>query len=224
VGYQLEFSIVYPSDLTIAPVTSIVFDVAPRPLGVKIDTLDSLIPNSDLLNVTFSIWDLGQDVVASPEVLGAQTWECSLRFTINVPVAFVGSTSAAIAEAGAATGVFSVKFEGSGLNLQFETTCESPETGRSVKGTSNPFIMFPGSSADTGLLRQTSLALMYSGPYTVIEGVVTAFNEELGSLECENCPAGVTRRRRSAETLDLASYQACSMPYNIRQDGNCHVA
>ena len=34
-GYQLEFSIVYPSDLTIVPVTSIVFDVAPRPLGVK---------------------------------------------------------------------------------------------------------------------------------------------------------------------------------------------
>ena len=47
---------------------------------------------------------------------------------------------------------------------------------RSVVGTSNTFIVFPGSSADTGLLRQTSIALMYSGPYTVIQGVVDAFN------------------------------------------------
>ena len=49
-------------------------------------------------------------------------------------------------------------------------------TFRIVTGTSNSFIVFPGSSADTGLLRQTSIALMYSRPYTVIQGVVDAFN------------------------------------------------
>ena len=48
-----------------------------------------------------------------------------------------------------------------------------------MTGTSNTFIVFPGSSADTGLLRQTSIALMYSGPYTVIQGVVDAFNVSL---------------------------------------------
>ena len=144
-GYQLEFSIVFPNDLTIAPVSSILFNVGPRPLGAKFGVLDSLIPNSDLLNVTFSIWDLGQDIAASPEVLGTQTWECSLAFSINVPVAIVGATSATISDgtqtkrpflsdtlisAGANTGVFEVKFEGSGLNLQFVISCESPETGR----------------------------------------------------------------------------------------------
>ena len=92
--------------------------------------MDSLIPNSDLLNVTFSIWDMGQDVAASAEVLGIQTWECSLAFTINVPVAIVGQTSAVIA-AGTSNGMYEVKFEGSGLNLQFTTTCTSPESGRS---------------------------------------------------------------------------------------------
>lgn len=92
--------------------------------------MDSLIPNSDLLNVTFSIWDMGQDVAASPEVLGIQTWECSLAFTINVPVAIDGQTSAVIA-AGTSNGVYEVKFDGSGLNLQFTTTCTSPESGRS---------------------------------------------------------------------------------------------
>ena len=80
--------------------------------------------------MTFSIWDLGQDVAATPEVLGNQTWECSLAFTINVPVAIVGQTSAVIA-AGTSNGMYEVKFEGSGLNLQFTTTCTSPESGRS---------------------------------------------------------------------------------------------
>ena len=34
-GYELEFSISYPSDLTIGPVATIPFNVGPRPLGVK---------------------------------------------------------------------------------------------------------------------------------------------------------------------------------------------
>merc|ERR1712037_362640 len=162
--------------------------------------------NSDLLNVTFSIWDMGQDVAASPEVLGIQTWECSLAFTSN--------------------GVYEVKFDGSGLNLQFTTTCTSPESGRSVTGTSNTFIVFPGSSADTGLLRQTSIALMYSGPYTVIQGVVDAFNEELGNLECDNCPEATSRRKRSlgsSSKLDLDKFQFCSSPTSLGQDGGCRM-
>merc|ERR1712032_1773389 len=69
----------------------------------------------------FSISDMGQDIAASAEVLGIQTWECSLAFTINVPVAIVGQTSAVIA-AGTSNGIYEVKFEGSGLNLQFTTT------------------------------------------------------------------------------------------------------
>jgi len=225
-GYELEFSISYPSDLTIGPVATIPFSVGPRPLGVKFETLDDLIPNSDLLNVTFSVWDMGQDIAASTEVLGNQTWECSLAFTINVPVAIVGETSTVV-PAGASNGTFEVKFEGSGLNLQFTTTCTSPESGRTVAGTSNSFIVFPGSSADTGLLRQTSIALMYSGPYSVIQGVVDAFNEELGSLECDNCPEASSRRKRSLMAgsnitrLDLDKFQFCSSPTSLRQDGSC---
>merc|ERR1712203_3833 len=201
-GYELEFSISYPSDLTIGPVATIPFSVGPRPLGVKFDTLDSLIPNSDLLNVTFSIWDMGQDIAASSDVLGNQTWESSLAFTINVPVAIVGQTSAVIA-AGTSNGMYEVKFEGSGLNLQFTTTCTSPESGRSVTG--------------------TSIALMYSGPYTVIQGVVDAFNEELGSLECDNCPETSSRRKRSllsSNGLNLEQFQYCSSPTSLGQDGS----
>ena len=68
-------------------------------------------------------------IAASAEVLGNQTWEGSLAFTINVPVAIIGETSTVV-PAGASNGTFEVKFEGSGLNLQFTTTCTSPESGR----------------------------------------------------------------------------------------------
>ena len=113
-----------------------------------------------------------------------------------------------------------------------------------MTGTSNTFIVFPGSSADTGLLRQTSIALMYSGPYTVIQGVVDAFNvslfksqinevdthllsqEELGNLECDNCPEATSRRKRSlgsSSKLDLDKFQFCSSPTSLGQDGGCRM-
>ena len=91
-NYQLTFSITYP-DVSIPSVDSITFDVAPRPLGVKFDTIDSLVPNSDVLNATFNIWDEGQDIAATPEVLVNQTWECSLKFSRTVPIKLVGTTN-----------------------------------------------------------------------------------------------------------------------------------
>ena len=90
--YQLTFSITYP-DVDIPSVDSITFDVAPRPLGVRFDAIDSLIPNADVLNATFNIWDEGQNIAATPEVLGSQTWECSLAFSRTVPIKLMGSTN-----------------------------------------------------------------------------------------------------------------------------------
>ena len=90
--YQLTFSITYP-DVDIPSVDSITFDVAPRPLGVRFDAIDSLIPNADVLNATFNIWDEGPNIAATPEVLGSQTWECSLAFSRTVPIKLMGSTN-----------------------------------------------------------------------------------------------------------------------------------
>jgi len=223
-GYQLEFKILYPYDLTLPPVESIEFDMGPRPLGVKFDTLDLFIPNADTLNVTFNIWDLGVDVLATSDVLGTQTWTCDLTFSINIPVTIVGSTTSSITQAGGTTGLFSVSFKGSALNAVLVTTCQSPETGRSITGSSNSFTLFPGSSDDTGLLRQTTLALLYNGPYTAIESVVDAFNSELGSLECDGCPsnpATSSRRRRNiaSDMVNTKEMQFCSMPIKHKPGG-----
>ena len=86
-------------------------------------------------------------------------------------------------------------------------------TYRTITGKTNSFILFPGSAeSSVGLLRKTSLAMAYSGPYQVVQGIVDAFNvsinifpirvscrlhciyspqTELGSLQCDgtSCPA-----------------------------------
>ena len=98
---------------------------------LRFDTLNVLVPNEDPINVTFNVWDLGQDVAASSDVLGEQTWECDLDFSINVPVTIIGGSSSVISAAGESMGVFAVtKFDGTGTNLMFEAYCTSPETGR----------------------------------------------------------------------------------------------
>ena len=48
---------------------------------------------------------------------------------------------------------------------------------RTITGKSNSFIVFPGSSSSSvGLLRKTSIALQYDGPFQVVQGIVDAFN------------------------------------------------
>ena len=97
----------------------------------RFDDLNVLVPNGDPLNLTFSVWDLGQDIAATSDVLKNQTWECELSFTINVPVAIVGETTNIISTPGSGAGVFAItKFEGTGTNIQFEAKCTSPDTGR----------------------------------------------------------------------------------------------
>jgi len=225
-AYQLTFSLTYP-DVDIASVDSITFNVGPRPLGVRFDMIDSLVPNADVLNATFNIWDEGQDIAATPQVLGTQTWECSLAFSRTVPIKLVGSTNHDILQAGSSAGVFAIRFEGSAVNIQFVATCSSPESGRTVTGTSNSFIVFPGASSSVGLLRKTSIGLKYDGPYEVIKPVVDAFNTELGTLECDGCPAPSSRKRResfaptSQGLLDLSQVSMCSMPMCVAQDMSC---
>ena len=99
----------------------------------RFDDINLLLPNGDALDVTFSVWDEGQDVAAASEVLKNQTWECELAFSINVPVSIIGQTDTIISQPGSSSGVFAItKFEGSGTNLQLVATCTSPESGRQV--------------------------------------------------------------------------------------------
>ena len=164
----------------------------------RFEDINILVPNADPLNLTFNIWDLGQDTAATSDVLNTQTWECELDFSVNVGITIEGETDYIISTPGSSRGSFSIsKFGGSGTNLQLEAICTSPESGRqfvnfnkilliilinndifrTISGKSNAFILFPGSAdSSVGLLRKTSLAMEYSGPYQVVQDIVTAFN------------------------------------------------
>ena len=90
-----------------------------------------MVPNKDPLNLGFNVWDIGQDIAATADVLGEQTWECELGFSVNVGVTIIGETDHVISTPGSNAGVFAItKFEGSGTSIQFEAECTSPETGR----------------------------------------------------------------------------------------------
>ena len=99
----------------------------------RFDDLNILVPNKDPLNLAFNVWDVGQDIAATSDVLGEQTWECELSFTVNVGIAIIGETDHVISVAGSNSGVFAItEFEGSGTSLQFEAECTSPESGRYI--------------------------------------------------------------------------------------------
>lgn len=234
-GYVISFAITYPDTVNIDAVESISVSVGPRPLGVKFDHIDRLVPNMDVLNASFSIWDKGLDQAATPDVLGGYTWQCKLQFTVNIPVLMVGNTVFDITEEGANSGLFDVRFEGAAIDAQFMATCESTsdtEDARTLTGTSDTFTLFPGTASSLGLLRKTSLAMTFTGPASVVQPVIDSFNSELGSLECEGpgCPASDRRRKRRQATLwpkfnnfhlDLAKLDVCSMPVCIEQDMSC---
>ena len=96
-GYSIQFSLTYPDGMTIAPVTSQLFNVGPRPLGVKITGLTEQVPDETELNVTFVIHDLGLDTTADPDVIGSINWDCSLGWSVNIPVGIEGAIQSTIA-------------------------------------------------------------------------------------------------------------------------------
>jgi len=230
-GYIVSFAITFPSGLTIPNVQSIPVSVGPRPLGIIFAPIDELLPNSDVFNATFNIWDIGLDQPADSQVLGSYTWQCTLTFSRNVPVTMVGDTINDITEAGSNFGQFSLRFEGYALDIQLKVTCESTsadEDARTLVGTSGIFTLFPGSASSVGLLRKTNIGMKFSGPYTVIKPVIDSFDAELGTLSCEGpgCPQSNRKKRSvsfSDQYLDLTTFneQMCNMPFCIMQDQSC---
>ena len=90
--YILEFGISYP-ETTIASASSQMFTVAGRPLGLKFDSAQILIPQNESFTVSASVWDEALDEAASGDVLATTTWDCyaylmsgNLSGTINITV------------------------------------------------------------------------------------------------------------------------------------------
>ena len=90
--YILEFGISYP-ETTIASASSQMFTVAGRPLGLKFDSAQILIPQNESFTVSASVWDEALDEAASGDVLATTAWDCyaylmsgNLSGTTNITV------------------------------------------------------------------------------------------------------------------------------------------
>ena len=97
-GYSVKFELTYPDNLNIPSVTSRQFITGPRPLGLVIENIEDQVPEAEIAAVKFSIYDLGLQQKATPEVIGALTWECSLGWSINTPVGIEGNKSTSITQ------------------------------------------------------------------------------------------------------------------------------
>ena len=76
-NYTFEFALSYPTTASIAPISSIPFDVAGRPLGMKYTSDVGLIPENTTFTLTPDIWDEALDMIADASILSDKEWECS---------------------------------------------------------------------------------------------------------------------------------------------------
>ena len=65
-------------------------------MGLVLDALSEQIQENEEVAVPFHIYDLGQNVKATPEVIGDLTWDCTLGWPINIPVTIDGKKATAI--------------------------------------------------------------------------------------------------------------------------------
>jgi len=236
-GYSVKFELTYPDNLNIPSVTSRQFITGPRPLGLVIENIEDQVPEAEIAAVKFSIYDLGLQQKATPEVIGALTWECSLGWSINTPVGIEGNKSTSITQAGANAGEFSVIFKQAKTSVSLKAECSAKEEERILTGTSNVFNIFPDRRVETGIFSLTTTAIKYSGPFTFIKAVIDAV-PSLAIEECvgADCPAPASSRRRRRGLMDirmkreaiaeeksgkltLSSYQLNANPTCIRPDG-----
>ena len=97
-GYKVQFELTYPDDLNIESVTTKEFEVGGRPLGIVLEGLSKQVPDNEDILIKYYIYDLGQNMKATPDIIGNVTWECSLAWAINTPVEIVGEKDTFIAE------------------------------------------------------------------------------------------------------------------------------
>jgi len=208
--YVLEFSVTYPTNTGMSPVSSLPFSVASRPLGLRIQENPPLRKMNSPFDLSATIWDEAVDIAAAAGVLATFTWECKiLLLDANSTTAnMTGPTSVSLA-----TGKNSAVFTGLQINeegedFRLKLDCFSPEASVTVLATSEPFHVYE--YPITGLVRKTETTIKFKGLFGQIEAVMEAFNQGMvSSFVCEGCPAPIAgdkkpgqRKRRGATQTD----------------------
>ena len=198
--YVLQFEVSYPVT-TVAPATSLPFNVAGRPLGLQFTEEAPLVAQNSTFSVTATIWDDALDQAAEPSVLAAHSWDCSIALvngTLN------GTTEIVVGPGDNMATFDDIMVEEAGLSYDLEVTCVSSDGGIYLTAQSQPFHVhdYP----EVGMLRETDVRFTFKGPLKKVEGILSNFNSAMGTVTCKGCPDGMTGRKKrdtSSQPLDL---------------------
>ena len=198
--YVLQFEVSYPVT-TVAPATSLPFNVAGRPLGLQFTEEAPLVAQNSTFSVTATIWDDALDQAAEPSVLAAHSWDCSIALvngTLN------GTTEIVVGPGDNMATFDDIMVEEAGLSYDLEVTCVSSDGGIYLTAQSQPFHVhdYP----EVGMLRETDIRFTFKGPLKKVEGILSNFNSAMGTVTCKGCPDGMTGRKKrdtSSQPLDL---------------------
>jgi len=182
--YILEFSLSYPAS-SVSPASSLMFNVAGRPLGMKFDSASVLIPQNETFSVSAFIWDEAVDVAATPEVLADISWDCYASLLSGV---LTGTTNITVTGGSSVVLFDDLLVEVPGTDLDIKIECTSSATNETISVLSPPFFVhdFP----ETGMLRQSITTFSFKGSLKKVSSILDAFESSMGSVSCKGCPPG----------------------------------
>merc|ERR1712130_237733 len=188
--YVLQFEVSYPVT-TVTPATSLPFNAAGRPLGIQFTEEAPLVAQNSTFSVTATIWDDALDQAAEPSVLAAHSWDCAIALvngTLN------GTTEIVVGSGDNMVTFDDLMVEEAGLSYDLEVTCTSSDGNIYLTTMRKPFHVhdYP----EVGMLRETDVRFTFKGPLKKVEGILSNFNNAMGTVTCKGCPAGMGGSRK----------------------------
>merc|ERR1712110_1315409 len=91
-----------------------------------------------------------------------------------------------------------IMVEEAGLSYDLEVTCSSTDGSIYLSAMSKPFHVhdYP----EVGMLRETDIKFTFKGPLKKVEGILSNFNNAMGTVSCKGCPAGMGGSRKKRDT------------------------
>jgi len=194
-GYVFEFAITYPANTVINATQSNMFAVGGRPLGLRFNDFSILQPKNASFSVNATIWDEALDQPADWYVLIDETWECSATFNNGN---FSGTSEISVGQADNMVAFDDLIIEEMSLNNVMTIECFGNFSSTTVSATSQLFHVYDAPT--TGLMTEINTSFSYKGSLEYIQPILTAFNDNLGTMSCTGCPG--TRKKRSAENIE----------------------
>jgi len=186
--YVLKFELTPPNS---TPLTSLIIDtieVEDRPLNLKEEKQNVVIPQNKTFSIDINIWDAALDSKAEKSTLAQIEWTCRLSFLKGQNVnATIDGTLELTVEAGNPMVVFDdLVIDTPGLNYRLSTECVSTAY-ETINLVSAPFHVYPTPQLEVD--EEAVIKFNFEGPLANIWNLTKALNPLVSDMKCENCPS-----------------------------------